>query len=194
MQLRAAFQIGTGSAFLLIAAVAVATPPVGPAPAPQSPEVMLYMSWPMGGGSRSAFKLPNLSVRLGQARLGGNSGNPSAGDPMQHRELFRMEVFGRQDQPSLGMRLELGGRVSYDLHRGVFGLRTDGWRRPSAVQGVTSNHDPLGLIQKPLRPSVWEVGARQHDGASGTRQPAMGARSPAGARSLAAAARAAAMP
>ena len=138
---------------------------------------MLYMSWPVGGGRASAFKLPSLSVRLGQARLGGNSGNPSAGDPMQHRELFRMEVFGRQDQPSLDMRLELGGRVSYDLHRGVFGLRTDGWRRPSAVQGVTSNQDPLGFARKSVAPRVWEVGPRKRDTPSDTRQSSVGARS-----------------
>jgi len=190
MQLRAAFQLGAGPAFLLIAAVAVAAPPIGPVGAPQSPEVMLYMSWPVGGGSRSAFKLPNLSVRLGQARMGGNSGNPSAGDPMQHRELFRMEVFGRQDhQSSVGMRLELGGRVSYDLHRGVFGLRTDGWRRPSAVQAVTSSQDPLGFVQRSMAPHVWEMGPRKPNTPSDTH-----AHSGAGAHSIAAAARAASAP
>lgn len=188
MQLRAAFQIGTASAFLLIASVPLAAPPVGPAPAPQSPEVMLYMSWPVGAGSHMAFKLPNLSMRLGQARLGANSGNPSAGDPMQHRELFRMEVFGRQDQPSLGMRLELGGRMSYDLRRGVFGLRTDSWRRPSAVQGVTTNQDPLGLVQKSVAAHVWEMGPRKRDPQSAARQ------SSTGSRGIAAAARAASAP
>ena len=107
---------------------------------------------------------------------------------MQHRELFRMEVFGRQDQPSLGMRLELGGRVSYDLQRGVFGLRTDAWRRPSAVQGVTANQDPLGFVQKSVAPRVWEMVPRKRDTSSDARQ------SSAGARGIAAAARAASAP
>src|ERR1700741_121072 len=123
MQKQAAFRLGAGSTCLLWAAVAAAAPPVGTPSAPQSPDFMLYVSWPVGAGGGS--RLPNLSLRVGQARLGGNSGNPTAGDPMQHRELFRVEVFGRQDAPSLGMRLELGARVTYDVHRGVFGWRTD---------------------------------------------------------------------
>jgi len=176
VRLQAAFQIGAGAVFLLNAVAALATPPVGPAPLPQSPEVMLYMSWPVGHGGRAAFKLPNLSLRLGQARMGANSGNPIAGDPMQHRELLRMEVFGRQDQQSSGLRLELGGRVSYDLHRGVFGVRTDSWRRPSAVPGGTSNQDPLGFVQKSVAARVWEVAPRKRDAVSDMRQPSVSAR------------------
>jgi hypothetical protein len=130
---------------------------------------MLYMSWPVGAGGGNS-KLPNLSLRVGQARLGGNSGNPSAGDPMQHRELFRMELFGRQNERALGMRLELGGRVTYDVHRGVFGLRTDGWRRPSAVQLTTSGADPLGFEQKRLLSPVVEVGAHKRNSLSGARE------------------------
>jgi hypothetical protein len=133
---------------------------------------MLYMSWPLGAraGGRSS-KLPNFSLRVGQARLGGNSGNPSAGDPMQHRELFRMEVFGRQDQPALGMRLELGGRVTYDIHRGVFGVRTDGWRRPSAVQLPTPAGSLIDFEQKRSLSALVEVGPHTRDVLSGVREP-----------------------
>jgi hypothetical protein len=164
MQKQAAFRLGAGLTCLLTAAVAAATPPVGPAPAPQSPEFMLYMSWPVGAGGGSS-KLPNFSLRVGQARLGGNSGNPAAGDPMQHRELFRVELFGREHEPALGMRFELGGRVTYDVHRGVFGLRADGWRRPSSVQVTTSGASPLEFVRStrvdnppPARPSFHHPG------------------------------------
>lgn len=143
MQKQAAFRLGAGLTCLIAAATAAATPPAGPASAPQSPEVMLYVTVPVGGGSRG-MKLPSFSLRVGQARLGGNSGNPSAGDPMQHRELFRLEVFGRQrPAASPDVRLELGGRVAYDFKRGVFGLRTDGWKRPSVIPAEKPSAAPV---------------------------------------------------
>lgn len=129
MQARAAFRFGAGSTCLFAAAGAIATPPIGPAPAPQAPEVMLYISRPIGAGS-GGFRLPNLSLRFEQARMGANSGSPAAGDPMQHRELFRLEIAGPRTGYPLDMRLGLGGRVSYDLKRGVFGVR-----RPDAKPG-----------------------------------------------------------
>ena len=141
MQMRAAFRSGAGVSCLFAAAGAIATPPMGPACAPQSPEVMLYISRPIGGDS-GGFRLPNLSLRFGQARMGANSGNPTAGDPLQHRELFRVEISGPQSGHTLDMHVGLGGRVSYDLKRGVFALRADGWKRPSAAQPVTSSWSP----------------------------------------------------
>jgi hypothetical protein len=170
MHKRAAFRAAAGLTCLLTAATAVATPPVGPASAPKSPEFMLYMSWPLGARGRGS-KLPNLSLRVGQARLGGNSGNPSAGDPMQHREIFRMEVFGRQDEPALGMRLGLGGRVTYDLHRGVFGFRADGWRRPSALQLPTPAGNLIDFEQKRSLSPYVEIGAHGRDALSGIHEP-----------------------
>jgi hypothetical protein len=124
---------------------------------------MLYMSWPVGAGGGS--RLPNLSLRIGQARLGGNSGNPIAGDPMRHRELFRVEVFGRQNEPALGMRLGLGGRVTYDVQRGVFGLRAEGWKRPSAVQLTTPGSNPLAFEQKHVPSPVLELGHPKREAA-----------------------------
>ncbi len=158
MQKQAAFRLGAGSTCLLWAAVAAAAPPVS---APQSPELMLYMSWPVGAGAGG--RLPNLSLRVGQGRLGNNSGNPVAGDPMQHRELFRLEVFGRQNESTLGMRLGLGGRVTYDVQRGVFGLRAEGWKRPSAFQVTTPGSNPLAFEQKHLPSPVMELGARKRE-------------------------------
>jgi hypothetical protein len=130
MLMRAAFRLGAGLTCLLAAAAAVATPPAGPAPPPQSPEVMLYMTWPLGAGSRGV-QLPRFSLRLGQARMGGNSGNPLAiGDPMRHREFLRLEVSGRQDvsaldMHALDMRVRFAGRLTFDVNHGMFGLHAD---------------------------------------------------------------------
>jgi hypothetical protein len=108
---------------------------------------MLYVTVPVGDGHHG-FKLPNVSLRFGEGRLGGNSGNPTAGDPMQHRELLRLEVAGRQSDPALDMRVAIGGRLSYDLNRGVFALRADSWKRPSSVPAVASSHGPDRLQTK----------------------------------------------
>jgi len=135
MLMQAAFRLGAGSTCLLAAAAAVATPPAGPAPPPQSPEVMLYMSWPVGAGSRGAP--PKFSLRLGQARMGGNSGNPLAiGDPMRHREFLRLEISGRQDVSArdihaLDMRVRFAGRLTYDINHGVFGLHAESRSLPA---------------------------------------------------------------
>jgi len=172
MHARAAFRPGAGLICLLAAAMAAATPPAGPTPMPQAPEVMLYVTVPLGGGARQGMKLPNLSLRVGQARMGGNSGNPAAGDPMQHRELFRLEVFGPRAAAAPDMRLELGGRMAYDLHRGVFGLRADGWKRPSVIpmdapafaaipprQVVSARHERILRLTPGLHPTVQGNGA-----------------------------------
>lgn len=163
MQKQAAFRSGAGFTCLLWAAVAAAAPPPGPSSSPQSPEFMLYMSWPVGAGGGSSSRVPSFSLRIGQARLGNNSGNPAAGDPMRHRELFRMEVFGRQNEPALGMRLGLGGRVTYDVQRGVFGLRAEGWKRPSAFQVTTPGSNPLSFEQKHIPSPVVEIGPRKRE-------------------------------
>jgi hypothetical protein len=162
MQKQAAFRLGAGLTCLLWAAVAAAAPPLGPASSPQSTEFMLYMSWPVGAGGGSRV-VPNFSLRVGQARLGNNSGNPAAGDPMRHRELFRMEVFGRQNEPAFGMRLGLGGRVTYDVQRGVFGLRAEGWKRPSAFPVTTPGSNPLAFEQKHVPSPVVELGPHKRE-------------------------------
>ena len=144
MRLRAAFWCG----IFWLPGASMAGPSSGPAPLPQSTEVMLYVTVPLGRGGHG-FKLPNLSLRLGQTRMGGNSGNPAAGDPMQHRELLRLEVAGRQRDPTLDMRVELGARVTYDLNHNVFGLRSDNWKRPSFAPASPSTLN-AGEFQKRL--------------------------------------------
>ena len=94
------------------------------------------MSWPLGGGSRG-MQVPKFSLRLGQARMGGNSGNPLAiGDPMRHREFLRLEVSGRQDASALDvhaldMRVRFAGRLTYDINHGEFGLHRDSRSLPA---------------------------------------------------------------
>jgi hypothetical protein len=139
----------------------MAGPSSGPTPLPQSTEVMLYVSVPLGSGNKG-FKLPNLSLRVGQTRMGGNSGSPVAGDPMQHRELLRLEVAGRQRDPTLDMRVELGARVTYDLKRGVFGLRADNWKRPS-LTSVPGSGLNASAFQKRLLPHLPEYNGTKRD-------------------------------
>jgi hypothetical protein len=111
---------------------------------------MLYMNWAVGAGSRG-FQLPKFSLRLGQARMGGNSGNPLAiGDPMRHRELLRLEISGRQDVSrldthALDMRVRFAGRLTYDVNHGVFGLHAD------------SRILPMLLPPKRSAPNVFQV-------------------------------------
>src|SRR6185312_9709743 len=86
-------------------------------------------------GSRGAP--PKFSLRLGQARMGGNSGNPLAiGDPMRHREFLRLEISGRQDVSArdihaLDMRVRFAGRLTYDINHGVFGLHAESRSLPA---------------------------------------------------------------
>jgi hypothetical protein len=172
MQWRAAFRSGAGLICLFAATVAGGGPPIGPAPTPQSPEVMLYMSWPIGAGG-PVGRLPGLSLRVGQARLGANSGNPSAGDPMQHRELFRVEVFGRPAGTAPDMRLELGGRMTYDLQRGVFGLHADGWKRPSIVPAGPPTATAIQFQSARLSARLWELSSLKHGPLSGASKPSV---------------------
>ena len=124
------------------------------------------MTVPLGGGSQG-IKLPSFSLRVGQARMGGNSGNPAAGDPMQHRELFRLEVLARRTDSTPDMRLELGGRMTYDLKRGMFGLRTDSWKRPTVMPAETHStlpvmsalHERIPRLSPSLHPAIQGNGA-----------------------------------
>jgi hypothetical protein len=179
MRLRAAFRCcWAGLIGLLALGPAVAGPPATPASLPQSPEVMLYASVRVGAGARGGgFKLPNLSLRLGQARMGGNSWSPTGGDPMQHRELLRLDLAGRQSGSPLDMRLGLGGgRVTYDINRGIFGLHPDGWQRPSITTVATSG--PIGpqFQTKPLMPRLWEPSAFKHNPVTSAGQLSAGVR------------------
>lgn len=125
MRLRTALRAGAGLACLLEAATSEAAPPAGLTSTRPSPEVMLSVSVPVGAGSRGT--LPNLSLRFGQVRMAGDLASPTAGNPIRHRELLRLDVSGRHSDP-LDLQLALGGRMTYDVPRREFGWRAQGWR------------------------------------------------------------------
>jgi hypothetical protein len=81
---------------------------------------MLYIAQPLGGGG-SRISAPRFGLRFEQVRMGGNNGAPDAGNPMQHRSIIGWQFGGLK---ALDMRLELGGRVTYDLQHGGFALQS----------------------------------------------------------------------
>jgi hypothetical protein len=80
---------------------------------------MLYLSQPIGGGSGGALH-PRFGFRIEQVRMMGNSGAPDAGDPVQHRTLVGWQLDDLRGLHASNMKLELGGRMTYDLTRGAF--------------------------------------------------------------------------
>lgn len=128
MQRQAAFPITGGVLCLIAATVAVGAqpgpvaPPAGPALAPRTHGFMLYLSQPMGGGGGAALH-PKFGFRIDQVRMMGNSGAPDAGDPMQRRSLVGWQMGGGGLHAS-DVKLELGGRLTYDVTHGGFGIQT----------------------------------------------------------------------
>jgi hypothetical protein len=90
---------------------------------------MLYLSKPLGGGTGGAALQPHFGFRIDQVRMTGNSGAPDAGDPVQRRALIGWQFNGLSGERASGMRLELGGRVTYDMSHGGFQVQS---RRPGA--------------------------------------------------------------
>lgn len=126
----------TGGLLCLLAATPVNAahpasfaPPAGPPLAPRTHGFMLYLSQPMGGGSGGATLQPKFGFRLDQVRMTGNSGAPEAGDPVQRRALISWQFSGPSGERASDMRLELGGRVTYDMTHGGIQLQSS---RPGA--------------------------------------------------------------
>jgi hypothetical protein len=69
---------------------------------------------------------------------------------MQYRELLRLDVAARGPDPAPDMRLELGGRVTYDFRHGAFDLRADGWKTPSATLSAAPGHSQVDFGTKSL--------------------------------------------
>src|SRR5579871_435479 len=93
---------------------AQATPP-GPPLAPRAPQLMLYISRPIGGGAGGLALTPTFGLRLSQIRQAPNLGDPEAGAAFQHRELLDWAIRGRSD-----VQLALGRRVTWDFTRQAF--------------------------------------------------------------------------
>jgi hypothetical protein len=112
---RVACWLVTGT-LLWTASDAQAAPP-GPPLAPRAPQLMLYISRPIGGGVAAGMQ-PKIGLRLSQVRQAPNLGDPEAGAAFQHRELLDWAIQGRSD-----MQLQLGHRVTWDFTRQAFGRR-----------------------------------------------------------------------
>jgi hypothetical protein len=143
----------TGGLLCLVAATAVNAahpgasfaPPTGPSSAPRTHGIMLYLSKPMGGGTGGAALQPRFGFRLDQVRMTGNSGAPDAGDPMQRRALVGWQFTGPSGERASDVRLELGGRLTYDMTHGGFEFQSSrpGRGASRAVAVAAANSHPI---------------------------------------------------
>jgi hypothetical protein len=63
---------------------------------------------------------PKFGFRIEQIRMMGNSGAPDAGDPLQRRALVGWQMDGLHGIHASDMKVELGGRMTYDVTHGAF--------------------------------------------------------------------------
>jgi len=111
------------TAGLIVAAIesaAEAAPPnfSGHRTAARAPEVMIYFSHSIGGGTgaRSTFE-----IRAQQVSQIGNSADPRAtGDTMRHDPWLSWKADTRADLHISAMQLKLGSRLTYDLTQARF--------------------------------------------------------------------------
>ena len=144
VQRRAAARAGSGVVWIaavagvVTAPAAVAATPTGPPAAPRTHGVMLYLSQPIGGGGGVATH-PKWGFRVEQMRMVGNSGAPEAGDPIQHRALVGWQMDGLEGFHASDMKVELGGRMTYDVMRGAFG------RQPGKTSATVPGSRPASI-------------------------------------------------
>ena len=149
----AAFGVTSGLFWIAASVAADAAPRGGffaPGLAPRSPEIMLYFSHSIGGGAGAGggSMRPTFGLRVQQVRQAANTGDPEAGDPMQHRELVNWQMEAHSNLHISDLRLKLGNRVTYDVTNRRFGSPSS----RSALQiGVpTLRNSPLSPQPKPL--------------------------------------------
>jgi hypothetical protein len=155
MARRAGFRIASGLICITATGVAVAAsptplaPPEGPGLAPRSHQIMLYLIKPLGGGGGSL--LPKFGFRVDQIRMMVNRGAGEGDDPFQHRPLVGWQMDGGSDMRASGMRVDFGGRVSYDVAKGAFAAQAArsplvaGPRQIPADRDITfSGSSPIG--------------------------------------------------
>ena len=167
MQLRAASSVASGfvciaaSAGVVAASPGVAAPPAGPALAPRTHGFMLYLSQPIGGGGGTLH--PKFGFRIEQIRMTGASVAPDGGDPFQHRALVGWQMEGLHGIHASDMKVELGGRMTYDVTHGGFALQS---ARPPAVAASRPSaiNRPDGYTPaKPFSPHLFEPSFGMHD-------------------------------
>jgi hypothetical protein len=168
MQLRAASRVASG--FVCVAATAgvaaatpgIAAPPAGPALAPRTHGFMLYLSQPIGGGGGGTLH-PKFGFRIEQVRMMGSSGAPDGGDPFQHRALVGWQMDGLHGIHASDMKVELGGRMTYDVTHGGFAAQL---AKPAPVAGARPsaiNRNDAYTEAKPFSPHLFEPGFGTRD-------------------------------
>jgi hypothetical protein len=159
MQRPTGFRLAGGVAFIAamagaaVAPEAMAGPPTGPTPAPRTHGFMLYLSQPIGAGGAGSMR-PKFGFRIEQIRMAGNSGAPDAVDPLQHRALVGWQMDGFRGIHASDMKVELGGRMTYDVTHGAFGMS-----RTSAASGsrpAATNRTDAATASKPFSPRLFE--------------------------------------
>ena len=167
MQSRASYRVVGGlvcmaaTAGVAAASPGIAPPPAGPPLAPRSHGFMLYLSQPVGGGAGAALH-PKFGFRLEQVRMMGNSGAPDAGDPLQHRALVGWQMDGLRGMQASAGKVELGGRMTYDVAHGVFAAQLPKTTNAAASRQSTISHTEAATESKPFSPHLFEpaVGSR----------------------------------
>ena len=147
-----------GSYSGLLSVVAAVAADAGPRPgyfapgvAPRSPEIMLYVSHSIGAGAGGGPARPTFGLRVQQVRQAANSGDPEAGESMQHHELVNWQMEAHSNLHISDLRVRLGNRVTYDLTAHRFGSPST----QSAMQiGIPT------LRNAPLSPQPGPVQAR----------------------------------
>jgi hypothetical protein len=168
MQLRAAVRVVGGlvsiaaSAGVAAATAGIAAPPAGPALAPRTHGFMLYLSQPVGGGSGAALH-PKFGFRIDQIRMTGNSGAPDAGDPLQHRALVGWQMDGLRGMQASDMKVELGGRVTYDVTHGAFAAQLPKQSPATASRPATINRADSNVESKPFSSHLFEPSSGARD-------------------------------
>jgi hypothetical protein len=135
----------------------IAAPPAGPALAPRSHGFMLYLSQPIGGGAGASLH-PKFGFRIEQVRMMGNSGAPDAGDPLQHRALVGWQMDGLRGLHASDGKVELGGRMTYDVTHGVFAAQLPKTSNAAASRQSTFTHTEASTESKPFSPHLFEPG------------------------------------
>jgi hypothetical protein len=149
----AAFGVTSGLFWIAASVAADAAPRAGffaPGLAPRSPEIMLYFSHSIGGGAGvgGGSMRPTFGLRVQQVRQAANTGDPEAGDSMQHRELVNWQMEAHSNLHLSDLRVKLGNRVTYDVTNQRFGSPSS--RSAMQIGVPTLRNSPLSLQPKPL--------------------------------------------
>jgi hypothetical protein len=115
---------------------------------------MLYLSQPIGGGGGTMH--PKFGFRIDQVRMAGNSGAPDAGDPLQHRALVGWQMDGLRGIHASDMKVELGGRMTYDVTRGAFATQPPKTSTVSSSRQSALNRADSYPESRPFSPHLFE--------------------------------------